>query len=184
MSDYPAKFYAADLDGFVGSIALTDGFSESEKFSMMSTNRFYAGTDLGGNDISAMVSTGPHLIAAFDTLELTFAIVAGVTLDEIAAGISRAKVRFNDPQLSINSGSRTFARVFPNPADEKLYFSSGGGMEKFHVSICDMTGKSVYQAFQSSAEGVVDVSSWPAGIYLIRFSDENGNQSLTFTISR
>ncbi|HBG71039.1 MAG: hypothetical protein A2W93_02955 [Bacteroidetes bacterium GWF2_43_63] len=94
LSPYPAKHYAADLDGFNSSIALTDGFSESEKYTMMKSNRLFAGTDIDGNDIAAAVSSGPHSIAPFDTLEITYAIIAGSNMSEIEEGYLRAKVRF------------------------------------------------------------------------------------------
>lgn len=184
LSPYSAKHYAADIDGFNNSIALTDGFSESEKYTMLKSNRLFAGTDVAGNDISATVSSGPHSIAPYDTLELTFAIIAGSNMSEIEEGLLRAKVRYLDPNLNLNYLNTESALLYPIPAAEILNYFVGNNNNNYAVFITDIAGKLCFSASGFQSEGIVDISFLPAGYYTIRFVSGDSCHVMNFTIVR
>lgn len=184
LSPYAEKHYATDMDGFNSSIALNDGFSESEKYTMMKTDRMYAGTDLDGNDIAACVSSGPHSIAAYDTLELTFVIIAGSNPGEIEEALERARVRYIDPNLGISDNEQPKSFLYPNPASESLHYFITEDIGLFDVYISDMTGKLCFSGRGYEKEGVLDISFLPAGHYSITFVGGNTCQVMKFTIVR
>ncbi|MGD9494329.1 MAG: S8 family peptidase [Bacteroidales bacterium] len=184
LSPYSSKHYAVDMDGFNSSIALTDGFSESEKYSMMKTNRLYAGTDLAGNDIAAMVSSGPHTIAPFDTLELAYVIVAGTNFTDIADALARARIRYLDPDLGNASDDALPFLIYPNPALDRLHYFIPADNDRYDVYISDMTGKLCIEKHDVEKEGQFDVSILPAGLYTVSFVSGKTCSVMNFTIVR
>ncbi len=65
--------------------------------------------------------------------------------------------------------------VLPNPAVDgnvKLAYSQMSGTT-FGVSISDLTGKVVYRASQLNSNQQIDVSDFPAGMYLVNLTSEN-----------
>ena len=184
LSPYTSRYYAADMDGFNSSIALTDGFSENEKFSMLSTNRLYAGTDIDGNDVSACVGSGPFSIAPYDTLEITFAIIAGSSMSEIEEGYQRAKVRYLDPNLQIEAEISDKIFLFPNPATESINYSIAGESSHYAVFIRDLAGKLCFSGNGYEKEGRLDVSFLHPGVYSVMFVDGKFCHVMNFTIVR
>jgi len=184
LSPYNSLHYAVDMDGFNSSIVISDGFTESEKYTMLKSNRQLAGTDIDGNDIAAMVSSGPFDIAGGDTLKLTFAIIAGYSLEEIESGIERAIVRYNDPFLSTDFISSNAAYLYPNPSDRLINYRLDQSFGRYEWTIIDMSGKVHLKGSGSSANGMLDISELPAGLYLIRFTDNLHTTVSTFSIIR
>ncbi len=183
----PSFYYALDLDGFNSSITITDGFSESEKYSMLKANRTSAGTDFQGNDIAAMSSSGPYTIAPADSLQLTFAIIAGHNYHEIEEAVNRADVRFVDPMLSIqdNTVSNNLL-LYPNPAADILYFVVPSVLNTSTVRILDISGRVCLSSTINSNSNScsVNISSLQQGLYLVEISGANGQFSSLFSIAR
>jgi hypothetical protein len=56
--------------------------------------------------------------------------------------------------------------LYPNPASDS--FTVEGSVKE--ISVYDVLGQRIYQGF----EPVVEVASWPEGVYFVRIVVENG----------
>ena len=90
---------------------------------MMKTNRFASGTDFSGNDVAAMVSSGPHVVEAKDTLKLSFVVLAGRSISELEEGIVRANEQYENINKVNYNISEYEAFIYPNPASDVLFYS-------------------------------------------------------------
>lgn len=68
-------------------------------------------------------------------------------------------------------------RLWPNPARQALSFSAG---EPTTASILDVTGRVVAGPFEIRDVETLDVSAWPAGVYVLRI----GGETRRFTVLR
>jgi hypothetical protein len=76
----------------------------------------------------------------------------------------------------------TDVRCFPVPASGPLYITSQNAMQKpVSVVVRDMAGKTV--AVSSSLENGIDTEPWPAGIYFLEVTFDDGTTG-TYKISR
>lgn len=72
----------------------------------------------------------------------------------------------NDPQQ--NSFS-----IYPNPADDRLYYEMEDMQDGAIISITDTQGKLVLQQTASSAENMVNIKKLPAGMYFFKMNCGN-----------
>ena len=176
--------YAADIDGFNGSITITDGFTSMEKYTMMSSSRLTSGTNISGNDITAMVSNGPYTIAAGDTISISFALIAGFTYLDIAEGATNAQIRFNDPDLGINESVTSDFILYPNPAKDKVYFNLKNIHNSNCLSIININGKVVHSENNIQDGTCIDISKFPTGLYIFIIKDNEKSSSQRLLILR
>ncbi|NLL28366.1 MAG: S8 family serine peptidase [Bacteroidales bacterium] len=174
LSDYSAIHYASDLNGFNNSISLTDGFSGLDKYNMMKTNRFASGTDFSGNDVAAMVSSGPHVVEAKDTLKLSFVVLAGRSISELEEGIVRANEQYENINKVNYNISEYEAFIYPNPASDVLFYSFKEDVDApVEISIMDINGKEIFKTSKKSSSGSLDLKSYSEGLYFITFFRKN-----------
>ena len=184
LSQYPSFHYALDMDGFNGSITVDDGFSKAEKFIILSNNRMFAGSDFRGNDIAACISSGPHSIAPNDTLEIDFVIAAGFNKEEIKNTLNRAREKYSGSNSGLNNDENEKILLFPNPANEKLYYQTNNDEDVFEIIISDMSGKLCYKIRQGDNQGFVDISFLPQGHYSITFLGKKHCRTMKFAVIR
>jgi len=70
-------------------------------------------------------------------------------------------------------------RVWPNPTDNLMFVQLDGGMEIANVALYDLQGRVVETCHGASLQGattMLDVHNLPAGIYLLRLTDADGNE--------
>ncbi len=182
LSNYQHYYYGADIDGYSGSIALNDGFTEGEKFNMMKTNRYIAGSGPEGNDVAVMAGTGPLTIFAGDSLELTWVVVAGNNIQEISEGIERAEIRYLDPQLMLERYDGSDVKLFPIPASETINYEIPDQFQLNEILIIQPDGRQVYYRQTSEQNGVIDVSGLQAGVYFFIVSGNENAISTVFSI--
>ncbi|MFZ5940426.1 MAG: phospholipase D-like domain-containing protein [Bacteroidota bacterium] len=87
---------------------------------------------------------------------------------------ARLKITANGPIGIEATGSETF-RIFPNPTKGQIFCNSGYQVD--HLSVIDLTGKTLLRFEQPFADGKgqsVDVSALPDGLYIIKAEGENG----------
>ncbi len=70
--------------------------------------------------------------------------------------------------------------IYPNPVSNVLNISLSKPL-KAVVEIMDVTGKTIHQEVMSSQSSFLqmNVAGWPAGVYFISISDENGVRSVS-----
>ena len=86
--------------------------------------------------------------------------------------------------ISETSLNRNKVTVYPNPAKDKLFVKCEADLET-QVSITDVSGRLVFEQtyhFQKTRNELqITTSSFPKGVYLLRITDDHGNeQSIRF----
>jgi hypothetical protein len=70
-------------------------------------------------------------------------------------------------------------KLYPNPADDKIYFQTKLSNHPFEATLFDISGREIKH--QTVSEGsFMDVSIQPPGLYLIRITDNTLVQVLKF----
>jgi subtilisin family serine protease len=184
ISDGPVKHYAFDINGSNSSIKLTDGFTASEKYTAMKSNRNLAGTAAQGNDVADLVSSGPFLIQPGDSVVVAFALAAADYTEELKNVMTRARLRYHNaigiPELSMPENQNCL--LLPNPFQQqtnlKLKISE---TESVVVEITDLQGrfvKSVYAGILSPGIHILPVELETQGCFLISIKTGSFKKSL------
>ena len=117
LSNFRVNFYAIDNDGSGSVIGVYDGFTRQEKWTAMSSG--IARKQSRQTDASMVLAAGPLSVGAGDTVRVAFALVAGMTLEELRQAAVAA--RQAAASLGIDTvpweplPRRIAAAVFPNP---------------------------------------------------------------------
>lgn len=141
------NFYAFDItENGNGGINITDGLSNSELFEAMTSNRFEAGTSASGNDIACLVSSGPFTVPMYDTLMLTFALLASNSIYNLEIAANNAQLLYD----SLYTGNKTYSindvsfTVFPNPCSKFLNIKiTSGTSSRALIRIFNSVGQNV-----------------------------------------
>ncbi|MBL7848694.1 MAG: S8 family serine peptidase [Cyclobacteriaceae bacterium] len=102
------QYYAIDNNqSVVGNpFGLYDGFTDSEKFSALSSSRPEAGVANGGGDVSHVVSAGPFTIPAGQEIKVAFALHAAQNFAELQQSAAYADTVYN---YTVNAPKPTVA---------------------------------------------------------------------------
>jgi hypothetical protein len=126
----PPVFYVLDnVAGGGGGTDINDAgdyFSTLDKYTSLSTQRLTGGnTTATGNDVLNVMSAGPYTINPGDSAVVAFALIAGEDLVDLQGSADSADVKYNGPQAIglVENSNFQMLQVFPNPANDKLYFS-------------------------------------------------------------
>jgi subtilisin family serine protease len=186
-----AIHYAVDnISGGGGGVDLYDGFSDSEKYTTLSTNRTKAGSSGSGNDVIDIVSSGPFTLGANDTAVVAFALIAGDDLDDIKTSAvnaqymydSNVKTTYTSMIDQMNNHEGFFVQCYPNPTKNEinLLYSIANSTSEIKIEIFNSLGvlvKSISATNHSS--GVqstrINISDLVSGIYscYIKTAEEN-----------
>lgn len=185
-SPAPVNTYAIDLvSGGNGGVNLADGFSDNEKYTVLSTQRLAAGGTGSGNDIASVLSTGPFEILPGDSVEVTFALLAGYNLDELLQTSTNAQIKFNNILTSIRKSKAEKLTVVPNPASNsftiypckddsvllyEIYSSDGRLIER-------MNGNTIFPVF-------IENEKLNNGLYYITSISKTEKKSSKFIINK
>ena len=186
--------YAIDNYAANGGLDLSDGFSNTEKYTSMSTMRTDAGIAQAstGNDVISVVSTSLGNLAVNDSIEAAFALLAGPDISTIQASADAAQIKYDGVFLAVNEIHHDYATEvlssYPNPADKNTHIDftlSAPG--KTTISICNAIGEVVKTVMNENlSEGkyslIIDTGSLPNGNYLIRLNSGSSASVKTLTI--
>lgn len=184
------RHYAFDNKGASGSINLSDGFTNFEKYNALRTNRNTAGVFDTENDISTLVSSGPHFLAAADTLVVAFAILAGDHLIDLLTSAEVAYNRYHGlDQVSaggppISQGNRQIRRAYPNPFSEDLFLEFvPQTTESFRLSLLDINGRPVWSKDIQGQAGLLkelrlNIPYLEPGSYLLQLEGKSSKESI------
>ncbi len=182
--------YAMDnLSGGNGGVNLFDGFTKLEKYTTLSNSRPQAGQNGTGNDIANVVSTGPYAIPPGDSIQLSFAILAGETLEDLAKSADSAQARYTANILHTDLSSAmgkcsTHCLVFPNPVGEELNFNtctSLGG--HYYIVIASPDGRQISRQYiiaDKNEQVKVNTQSLSKGIYILTVQSSQNNCRVKF----
>ncbi|MEE4177895.1 MAG: S8 family peptidase [Bacteroides sp.] len=184
------RHYAFDNKGANGSINLSDGFTNFEKYNALRTNRNTAGIFDTDNEVSTLVSSGPHYLSAGDTLLVAFAILAGDHLMDLQASAEAAYDRYHGldqvgiPSPLVSNSTQQIRRVYPNPFREGFTmellsdFSGEAG-----VSLSTLEGRKVWQKKIHTEAGRLQefrfhLSSLEPGSYVLQLENKLQKEQL------
>ena len=185
--------YAFDNTAANGGIDLTNGFSNAEKYTGLSTSRLNAGIATAtGNDVLSAVSSGSFNMAPGDSVEVAFALIAGKDLASIQASADAAQAKYDSIFVGIlpigNAIENGLYQSFPNPADKELRINLSLKESNFsELSIYNLLGEKVKTVFDEkitagSYSVLVDVSKLPSGNYFYRLNSGNYTRTLPLSI--
>ncbi len=173
--------YAIDNYAANGGLDLSDGFSGTEKYSSMTTGRADAGitlTPATGNDVLSVVSANGITLAPGDSVEVTFALIAGDDLAMIQASAEAAQIKYDNAlsveNLNIISSSTQIKEIYPNPANKQTHIEfSLASSGKTTIGIYNLLGEKVKDVISENLSAgtyslIIDVSDLSSGSYFCR----------------
>lgn len=167
--------YCFNSDGSGGSINLYNGFSNQEKFNVLSGTAVRNSSNAG--DVAASISTWGETIAPGDSALYAFAILGGNTLQELQESAEKAQSIWNLNQMQLalqvnaesceeNDGSMELTVGQPGTAQLLLFNEDG----------VELTGQDIIES-SFTYEGM------PAGDYTLAFDFFDGtSEEVDFTI--
>jgi hypothetical protein len=183
--------YCFDNDGANGSIKINDGFLKAEKYLAMTNNRSLAGIVGSGNDVSDMVSSGPHDLNAGDTVIVAFALIGGDNLGDLKLSAIAAQNKYDNPFAKINFSDKSQSGIsqnYPNPFREysniDIFIPEGGFV---NIELFDYLGKKVMTLLNKNVNpGVttilIDGTELESGMYYYKITTENFEMTKKITI--
>lgn len=164
------------------SINIYDGFSDAEKYFVLSNRRDSAGFfSVLGMDVSSMISSGPYTLNVGDSVHVVFAIHAGDNLFAIKQSAQNALDLYHyvdDTYLAEISNEEDFL-LYPNPASNTINIVWKQDMnEDCVMRILDLSGKKLYQEtiLSSSLQDkkhAVSIDGFPEGVYWIQIVSDS-----------
>ncbi len=185
--------YAIDNVSGGGGANLSDGFSEAEKYEVLSTSRADAGnTAVTGNDVIDVVSTGPFNLAPGDSVSVTFALIAGENLTMIQQSADAAQFKYDSlfvglEPISLATGN-SLEQNFPNPVNDaariEFTLKEGGNAD---LLLYDAMGKQVKVILSEKLSSgkysiLFDVRELPAGLYHYTLNSGSFRKTLPLTV--
>lgn len=183
----PANCYAIDnISGGAGGIDLTTfGYSTKEKYTSLSTQRLQSGQGIDGNDIIHVMSSGPFNLNVGESIEITFALLAGDSLNDLINSAQASQTRYinNVPDKIIEYKlSNSPITIFPNPTQGIIAVHANTEIKQ--IDIIDLSGRLIYsQKTYSEKNILLNLNELNSGIYFIKIytNDFNELQRLIIT---
>ena len=175
LSAAPFKHYAIDnVTGGAGGANLSDNYTPSEKYITLSNNRDSAGfTSAQGNDIADVVSTGPFNIDANDSTEVAFAIIGGLSKQEMLDGANAAQLKYDGIITDSFSyrGKRKVA-IYPNPCSYCGVYVEGFVEGKTSLQILSMQGNIVFEKQLLNERENLHLVKLAQGVYIVKVTTD------------
>jgi serine protease len=176
--------YAFDNKGADESIKLEDGFSDEEKFLALTSDRPQAGFYGNDNDVSSLVSSGPHLLEPLETLEIAFSLHLAdnqVDLEEDARRAGEIYLEMLKSEIETREGSFS---VNPNPFTDVLnVYLPGNNSGQYVLSVYNLQGQRLKTFEFNTANNqkpyvVLPVSDLQPGFYLLQMNGPEINNAV------
>ncbi len=161
-----------NVGGGAGGIDIAGGYDAIKKYTSLSTNRFASGSTGLGDDVCQVVSSGPFSIAAGDTLQIAFAILAGSNLQSLQLSADSAAAMYTN-SFPLDSDKNKFddaLKIYPNPTNDKLYFrTTDSKMQTFQIF--NGFGQIIFSE-NISGNKTINLAPFAAGIYFVKVIKE------------
>jgi serine protease len=170
-------FYAFDnISGGGGGIDISAGYSTSDKYAALSSNRLTAGGAGTGNDVINQLSSGPHNLLAGQSVTVAFALIAGDDLSDIQSSAANAQIKYNG--ITSSAKEITMADnsiiLYPNPAVNELNLQMIKE-SSYNVAVYDQTGKLIFNTENVERNLMkINTANWARGLYFVKVSSEKG----------
>lgn len=182
------RHYGVDnITGGGGGVNLFDGYSDSEKYTTLSTNRATAGGTGTGNDVIDIVGTGPFTLAPGDSVVVAFALIAGDELSDLQNSAQQAQIKYDlvTGIQQVDASGITLADAWPNPSTGLVQipvymtFSNEVNMEVYDNFGRLISTRSLGRLGAGAHTISVDLSTLATGLYHYRLFNNGGAVSGT-----
>jgi subtilisin family serine protease len=184
------RHYAIDnVTGGGGGADLSDGYSDTEKYTSLSSNRATAGGTGAGNDVIDVVGTGPFTLAPGDSVVVAFALIAGNELSDLQSSAAQAQVKYNLTTGLVDATGAQVLKAYPNPASESVLLPFAlDQADRISMELYTVSGTLVHaRSCGNLAAGVheirLDTSVLPTGVYHVRLFGERTSRNGTIVVS-
>lgn len=184
------SFGIDNVSGGNNGIDLSNGFSDQEKFLVLSTKNEKAGlTSPNGNDILQTVSYGPFNLDNDSSIVIAFSILAADSLSALKSNANSAKQTYENLNLNDFLVDRTAptvpifdSKVYPNPAKEELTIELNlSYSDDIELSLHNSLGQELLTNQYAGFEGLnlltMDALNARPGIYFLTIKT-NGKEKL------
>lgn len=163
----------------------SDGYSTDDKFRSLTSNRYEAGKMSGGNDVIQTISTQGQFLAANDTLQVRFAILAAETAGLLQQAAYNAYERENGFRPGQNiEGDFGFGNAYPMPMED--FFTLEFDLKEsadLKYQIIDIQGKVLENVenlsfYQGRNRTRIDVSNLSSGVFFMKITSDNFEYTL------
>jgi len=185
LSDTAFKHFAIDVvNTGSGAINLSNDFNSSEKYIALSTNRDSAGfVNTTGNDIADVVSAGPYSIFANDSIEIAFAIIGGLSEQEIINGANAAQLKYDGIITdSFAYKGKNSVAIYPNPCSLCMLNIRNYIPDKTSVKVYDIIGNEVLQKTITGDRTLLNFNTLTAGVYIAKVIADNETTYSKFVV--
>lgn len=173
LSDQHVNRYALDnSSGGGGGIDITNGFSNEEKYLVLSNDRFKAGVN--GNDVVDVISSGPNIIAANETLFVAFAFIVAENFNTLDIASTTSQNKYDSLFLlkPIIKPVLSEVKICPNPTNKLVnIFVINDISGDAKIEIKDSFGRNILAITENKSTNELnkqlDISKLKPGIYFI-----------------
>lgn len=169
--------YAFEIGDKSQSINIKDSFNDEQKWIAMNQARPASTTD--NIDLAMMLSSSRTRIAALDTTEVAFAVLAAENLHELTLAADRAIALYNEKYNNeTDDGTQTAEKperntiIYPSPALSTIYINSKSTISV--VRIYSASGILELETACDSSSASIDISQITNGLHIIEIVDGNG----------
>ncbi|WP_019947883.1 S8 family peptidase [Hymenobacter aerophilus] len=161
-------------DAPAGPVRLNDGFSRTEKWLTLSsgTTNATAGPPTG-TDAAQVVGAALPYLAPADSVTVAFAVLAAPSLTELQAAADAASAGYQQVPTAIRPAALAGVRLYPNPTagPVRLELPATDGAT---VRVLSVLGRQLATYHFRQATASLDLSGYPAGVYLLRVETSAG----------
>lgn len=185
----PFCYSIDNTTGGSGGVDVTTGFSTSEKFVTLTSNRYLAGQTGTGGDVIQVVSTGPLVVLPGDSVSVAFAMIGGEDFIDLQESAVNAQEKYEEVfPIGVSELKKDKLNLYPNPV-------SGSGNVWFvsdqdgpvTITVVDQLGQVVKAPFTlQSKHGElhsITLDRLACGIYNVIMNGENGGRSYKLVIA-
>ncbi len=124
--------------------------------------------NISGTNTNVFYPAGRYyVVATYTEQDSTKKIISGT------GGISNRTYFEVKSNVSVEENLIEQAIVYPNPSSDKFIFKTPELLENVVAEIFDISGKSIYKTNINSKECIFDLTSFSAGIYVLKVSNED-----------
>lgn len=176
----------------LGGVNLSDGFSDAEKFQVISSNRAQAGmSSAEGNDIIDVNSSGPFNLEPDSSKLISFSVTVSESMSDLFKQTDSIQNAYRALLLSLKElpeVTENSLLIFPNPANERLNLLLNLKQnDEIELRVRDLQGSLIYEdrRFFGRGENLVQLNSesWKTGVYLLEVKGNTFFQKNKFVVS-
>ncbi|WP_426490938.1 S8 family serine peptidase [Hymenobacter sp. 102] len=162
-----------------GPVYLADGFNSAEKFITLSSGTREA-TYPTATDASQVTGAVLPYLAPADSVTVAFAVLAAPTLTQLQLAADAAATRYQQV-LPVRPAYSGGLALYPNPTTGLVYLNLPPSFPSATVQLLSLAGQVFHTQTCNASRLVLNLSAYPAGIYLVRVQTQNRQYVLKLT---